>query len=63
VLATHALGFPLRTAIPLGEAFVEAIASMLVDLGGLLWYPAMIIGDRVADKLPVKVIRIGALLS
>jgi hypothetical protein len=37
VLTTHALGFSLRSAIPLGEAFVEAIVSMLADLGGLLW--------------------------
>jgi hypothetical protein len=37
VLTTHALGLSLRSAIPLGEAFFEAIASMLADLGGLLW--------------------------
>jgi hypothetical protein len=33
----HTLGFSLPSAMPLGEAFVEAIASMLADLGGLLW--------------------------
>jgi hypothetical protein len=38
VLATHALGLSLPSAMALGEAFVEAIASMSADLGGLLWF-------------------------
>jgi hypothetical protein len=36
VLATQALEFSLPSAMPLGEGFVEAIASVLAKLGGLL---------------------------
>jgi uncharacterized protein (UPF0276 family) len=37
MLAAHALGLSLPSAMPLDEAFVEAIASMSADLGGFRW--------------------------
>lgn len=38
MLAGHGLGLSLPSAMPLDEAFVEAITTMSADLGGFLWY-------------------------
>ncbi len=38
VLAAHALGLSLPSAMPLDDAFVEAIVSMSATLGGFRWF-------------------------
>ncbi len=38
MLSGHGIGMSLPSAIPLDEEFVEAVAAMSVDLGGVLWY-------------------------
>jgi uncharacterized protein (UPF0276 family) len=37
-LSGHGIGLSLPSAMPLDEAFVEAVAAMSSDLGGFLWY-------------------------
>ncbi len=38
VLAAHGIGLSLPSALPLDEAFVEAVATMSRDLGGFQWF-------------------------
>jgi uncharacterized protein len=38
MLAGHGIGLSLPSAIPLDEAFVEAVGGISADLGGFLWY-------------------------
>lgn len=37
-LAAHGLGLSLPSAMPLDEAFVDAVATMSADLGGFRWF-------------------------